>query len=121
MQETRSDEPPEIDLQVIPGTYVAVLYGGKHTSTKQLTYSVQFFENKQARLLVFKDDSKQPSVFWGKWLQTSDNVIILYFDNRAMASEFFKKRSDGNLSILQANRKEYEGQMYEYMVAIKIQ
>lgn len=127
------DTPPEplvpietkpeqsFDATKIEGLYVGSFFTSKTNPKKTLTYAVEFNEDKTARLLIFKNEEKTPSIFYGKWLKSKDNVIILYFENRILASEFFLKRPDGSLSILQANRKEYTGELYDYMHLIKLE
>lgn len=122
----KSTEPAEtkpeqtFDTAKIEGLYVGSFFTSKTNSDKNLTYAVEFHKDKTARLLIFKNEETVPSIFPGKWLKSKDEVIILYFENRVLASEFFLKRPDGSLSILQANRKEYTGELYEYMHLIKL-
>lgn len=104
----------------IAGLYVASFFTDTHNAKKILTYAVEFFENKTARLMIFKNEAAAPDIFVGKWLVTKDAVIILYFENPLLASEFFKKRPDGNLSILRSDRSEYTGAAFDYMLAEKI-
>ncbi|MEL3903863.1 MAG: hypothetical protein P1P63_01930 [Treponemataceae bacterium] len=114
-------ENPPANTQAVEGLYVATFFTSKTNSEKILTAGFEFFADKTARLLIFKNGNKTPSIFHGKWLIAQDGVIILYFKNGFPNSEFFKKRADGNLSILQSNRTEYRDDRYDYMVAEKIQ
>ncbi|MBQ7613350.1 MAG: hypothetical protein IJU92_09865 [Spirochaetaceae bacterium] len=117
-----TSQPPEnTNRDRIEGTYIASFLPSSMTSGQEVIYTVQFFQDKTARLLIFKGTSENPSIFRGKWLETKEHIIILYFENSVLSSEFFKKRADGNLSILRANRTEYTGDLYDYMVAEKIE
>ena len=80
----------------------------------------EFHSDKTARLLIFKNQNEKPTIFNGKWLKTKDEIIILYFERGFPDSEFFKKRADGNLSILKSNRTEYQGDLHDYMIAVKV-
>lgn len=111
-------EAPKENKNKIEGTYMASFFLKKD---KILTYVVQFFENKTAKLMIFKNKNVEPTVFKGFWLETKEKTITLYFKDSILSSEFFKKRPDGNLSILKEDKTEFEGELYEYMTAIKIQ
>ncbi|PIE98768.1 MAG: hypothetical protein CR988_01630 [Treponema sp.] len=105
------------DKSKIEGMYYGVIPTSK---TKSITYAVEFKTNKSARLLIFQENKPNPKIFHGKWLTTKDDIIILYFENHIPASEFFKKRDNGNLSILQRNKQPFKGALYDYMVLEKI-
>ena len=108
------------DLQAIEGLYVATFFTSKTNPNKTLTMGFEFHSDKTARLLIFKNQNEKPTIFNGKWLKTKDEIIILYFERGFPDSEFFKKRTDGNLSILKSNHTEYQGDLHDYMIAVKV-